>query len=138
MVSKCRFALLDIGIAVVSLAVLLSCSTERTQPNSVEIAFLSGIQAEKRGDLAQAASSFNESTVLDPNFCSGYFNLGDVYERQAKTGEAIDSFEKALTCFRSETPKSPHVYSESALKLDIERTSNRIDKLKAGMSQPTQ
>ena len=121
-------------LAVVSLA-LASCSQQTPKPNLVELAFLQGMQAERRGDLSEAVSKYLQSTSLDSTFCSGYFASGNIYERQARIGEAIASFEKALTCFKSESPTSPRVYSATTLKADIERTSNRLAKLKATTQQ---
>jgi tetratricopeptide (TPR) repeat protein len=128
---------LNVGIVAFAwFTALASCSSDRPQPNLVELAFLEGTQAERRGDLSEAASKYSQSTVLDPTFCSGYFNLGNVYERQSRRSEALASFEKALICFKSESPQSPRVYSETALKLDIERTSKRIEKLRETTAQP--
>jgi len=123
-------------VAVACLGALASCSSEKRQPNLVELAFLDGMQAEKRGDLSEAASKYSQATVLDPRFCSGYFSLGDVYERQRRGSEALASFEKALACFKSESSQSPRVYSETTLKLDIERTNKRIEKVKTTSAQP--
>jgi tetratricopeptide (TPR) repeat protein len=126
-----------IGIAVLAcFGALASCSSGRPQPNTVELTFLDGTQAERQGDLAEAASKYGQTTVLDPTFCSGYFNLGNVYERQTRNREALASFEKALICFKSESPQSPRVYSEATLKMDIELTGKRIEKLKQTSAQP--
>ena len=121
---------------IASLGGLTSCATPK--PNLVELAFLNGMQADKHGNLPEAASNYKQTTVLDPSFCSGYFNLGDVYERQANTDDAIGAFEKALSCFKVKSPQSPGVYSASALNLDIERATKRIDKLKGVLSQSPQ
>ena len=121
---------------IASLGALTSCATPK--PNLVELAFLNGMQADEHGDLPEAASSYKRTTALDPSFCSGYFNLGDVYERQANTKEAIGAFETALSCFKGKSPQSPGVYSASTLKLDIERTTKRIDKLKGATSHSPQ
>ena len=138
MVSKESVFLLSVVRIVVfaCLGALGSCSSEKPQPNLVELAFLDGMQAERRGDLSEAAAKYNQSTVLDPMFCSGYFNLGGIYERQTRNSEALASFEKALICFKSETSRSPRVYSETTRKLDIERTTKRIEKLKENSAQP--
>lgn len=107
-------------------------------PDLVAQAFLDGMQAEKRGELSGAASRYKQATVLDPVFCSGYFNLGDAYERQAKTSEALVSFQEALACFQGGRVHSflgPP--SEVILNGDIQRTNKRIEKLKLGVPQPT-
>lgn len=127
----------SIGIAVLACyGALASCSSGRPQSNKVELTFLDGTQAERRGDLAEAASKYSQTTVRDPTFCSGYFNLGDVFERQTRNSEALASFGKALSCFKSESTQSPRVYSETTLKMDIERTGKRIEKLKETSVQP--
>jgi tetratricopeptide (TPR) repeat protein len=125
-------------LAAVSLAALAACTQKNPKPNLVELAFLQGMQAEKRGDLSEAVSKYLQTTALDSTFCSGYFASGNVYERQAKVDEAMASFEKALACFKGESPTSPRVYSESTLKADIQRTTNRIAKLKATVPQTPQ
>ena len=123
---------------VAAFVALPSCAHPAPKPNLVELAFLDGMQAEKRGDLSEAASKYKQTTVIDPEFCSGYFNLGDVYERQLMTDEAIGAFEKALSCFKGKTPQSPGVYSATTLKLDTEQTARRIKKLKGTISKPPQ
>lgn len=128
------------GIGTVLLAAIGGLSFYMHQhhaPDLVAQAFWDGMQAEKRGDLSEAASKYKQTVVLDPTFCSGYFNLGDVNERQTKSTEALNSFERALSCFTSESPQSPRVYSETTLKLDIDRTAKRIEKLKSGVHRPT-
>jgi tetratricopeptide (TPR) repeat protein len=137
MAAKRTVLIWGVGIVVVALISVIALYKRNHEPDRLGLAYLAGTQAEKRGDLSDAASKYEQTTMLDPKFCSGYFNLGAVYERQSRIPEAIASFERALTCFRSGSVHSfMGMYSESARKLDVERTMKRIEGLKAASAQP--
>ena len=120
-----------IGTAVLAGVGALALYIHRSHaPDLVGLAYLDGMQADKRGDLSGAAAKYMQATLLDPKFCSGYFDLGNTYERQTKTSEALASFQRALACFQGGTVHSflgrP---SEQILKGEILRTTKRIEAL---------
>ena len=139
MYSKRNALLWGIGTFVVAGIAAFAVLGQHSQaPNRVELAFLEGTQARARGDLPEAAAKFKQTTELDAQFCSGYFDLADVYERQGKADQAIEAFQNALKCFKSDAAHSPANRSEAFRKGEIERTTKRIDKLKGAIAQSPQ
>ena len=135
-----KTALWTIGTVVVAgVGALAFYIRQSHAPDLVGLAFLDGMQADKRGDLSEAASQYKQTTLLDPMFCSGYFNLGDAYERQSKADEALASFQKTLACFQGGTVHSflgPP--SAQILKGEILRTNKRIEALQKTSPGPQQ
>jgi predicted O-linked N-acetylglucosamine transferase (SPINDLY family) len=57
------------------------------------------------GDLDGAAEAYRTTMTLNPAFIQAQSNLGALYERQGRYGEAVEVWEKALR--KAEAPKRP-------------------------------
>jgi hypothetical protein len=127
---------LGVGIVLVGIGALVLFGHRSRAPDRVGLAFLEGTQALDHGDLPGAAAKFKLATELDGQFCDGYLELGNVYERQGKADPAIRAFEDGLKCLKSD---SPHWLfgppCEGVRTVEIERATRRIEKLKAASTQ---
>jgi Flp pilus assembly protein TadD len=105
-------------------ALLRALQTE--QPDSVEVAYESGLLAEKRGDLSEAARQFQKAVALDASHGNVLFCLGRVAIKQGRTeeGKALQKrfkvmdghaheFETALNGIRTR-PNDPALHRQLA------------------------
>jgi type IV pilus assembly protein PilF len=51
----------------------------------------------QKGDLAMAEVNFNQAIHLNPNYCIGYTNLGELYGKQDSHEKAIANYQKAIS-----------------------------------------
>ena len=63
---------------------------------AVENAYRDATAALREGRLDEAAAGFQSVVKANPDFAEAHFNLGLVYEEQAKYEDAIECFRKAL------------------------------------------
>lgn len=54
-----------------------------------------GGDTRRRGDLVTATEAYRQVTVIDPNYASGHYRLGDLLARQGALEESIAPLEKA-------------------------------------------
>lgn len=55
-----------------------------------------GLVLEGLGKEEEALAAYHESTEMNPYFADGYFNAGNVYQKQDKLKHAEDSYKRAL------------------------------------------
>ncbi len=69
----------------------------RTKPRLIANAHYALATARARdGDFDGAETSFRDAVIAWPGYAKAHYSLGLVLERQAKLGEAIESFDRAL------------------------------------------
>jgi tetratricopeptide (TPR) repeat protein len=88
-------ALIQQGRADEALAVMTEVVRGRPQDGSAR--FNLGKALEGHGDLEGAASQYDAATRLSPELAQAWYDLGRVRARQGRQGEAIASFEQAIS-----------------------------------------
>ena len=68
------------------------------KPDYVQAHFNLGITLQARGELAEAAASYERAVKYQPKHAEAYVNLGNVLQAQGKLAEAVASYGRALAC----------------------------------------
>ncbi|MBF0522705.1 MAG: tetratricopeptide repeat protein [Candidatus Omnitrophica bacterium] len=97
-----------------------------------------GFNADKKGDLMQAAEYLTKASQLDPDFADSYFNLGTVYVRMALVTKAKEFYLKANKCFTKAIEIEPdYVDAYDNLGVSYLRAGDLVNALKS-LSQAIQ
>jgi tetratricopeptide (TPR) repeat protein len=90
-----------------------------TAPNSPEVLFQLGRIYYNQGDTDRAISQFLAALTINPNYSNALYSLGIAYEKQGRNKEALMALEGVLS-----------------LNPDVQEIRDRIERLKAGISEP--
>jgi serine/threonine-protein kinase len=71
-----------------------------------------------RGEYAEALRAYEQAVGMDPGDAIAYVNLGDVYRRLGRRGQAASSYEKALALYDDHlrvNPREPLTHAQVAI-----------------------
>lgn len=92
-------------------------------PSQSRPRYLLGLAQQRSGDSAGASESFEGASRLDPRDADSLIQLGRIYLKNNRPGDAETRFRNAL----SVQPKSPEALQGLALSLDAEKKPGALD-----------
>jgi Flp pilus assembly protein TadD len=79
------------------LVVIAGCGTAHTTPAQAATTLVTqGLKAQLSGDLATAASEYQQAIHLDGSNMVAHYDLGTVYDQQRSSAQAITEYQAAL------------------------------------------
>ena len=111
-------------------AEVLSIAPEATRqepepepPSTAYAAFTQGLEADDRGEVAQAETHYRRATELDPGLAAAWTNLGNLLDRAGRRGDAREVYERALSL----DPEQPEArYNLANLLSDLGETERAM------------
>lgn len=76
--------------------VLAACGSASSSAQTTTTLVTQGLQAQLSGDLASAASAYEQAIKLDQTNAIALYDLGTVYDRQKNEALAVSEYRKAL------------------------------------------
>jgi protein O-GlcNAc transferase len=92
------FARRGIGALVLGpvLVGMAACGAQSTPAQTATTLVTQGLKAQLSGDLATAASDYQQAIHLDGSNMVAHYDLGTVYDQQQSTSQAVSQYEAAL------------------------------------------
>jgi len=94
------FAIAKRGVAALAVGpviALAGCGSAAATPAQAATTLVtSGLKAQLSGDLATAASDYQQAIQLDGNNLVAHYDLGTIYDQQRSTAEAVSEYQAAL------------------------------------------
>ncbi len=81
------------GLLVAALSATTTMAQDTTKTAAVQ-SYNLGIQAEQKGDTAEAVTYYTAAITGDPNYADAYYNLGSIYFAQNNLERAASNFKK--------------------------------------------
>jgi type IV pilus assembly protein PilF len=90
----------------------------------------------KKGDTEKALENIKAAVTLNPNFCQGFRNLGEIYDETGKADEACKQF----AIYREKCPDDPEANMREGVCLakqgQVDAAKQRLEACEAKATQP--